>query len=229
MRSASRFSPCPELREILLDAYAPCKCFQHLGGPCEARWSPTAGHIPRGFIGATGKIEEVQLVLIAAEPGNPLSTESYVSSDPDAYLDEVCERKISYLKNPNSDDGFSRNFRKVLDMCWESNSLEDQLKRVWLTDSYLCSAKKESGSVATASWRACAEVYLRRQLLLFQQRTNCLFVACGGKAQERVSRTLAHDGISLRPMLFVPALARQGFHRRSLIWDSWIDIPARLP
>ena len=60
---------CPELLKIIEPAYAPCA---HFTGACRTlRWDPGRGHIPRGFLGATGRLEDVKLVLVFAEPGDP--------------------------------------------------------------------------------------------------------------------------------------------------------------
>jgi hypothetical protein len=61
--------------EILAPAYQPCRGFAQV---ChEMRWHPAAGHIPRGYLGAKGDLSEVELVLVFAEPGNPLSDEKH--------------------------------------------------------------------------------------------------------------------------------------------------------
>jgi len=86
----TRFSPCAELRELLLPAYAPCR---HFDGNCHcvARWDPGKGHVPRGFVGALGSLDEVKLVLVAAEPGDPLPGETYERADPADLLDRCAE------------------------------------------------------------------------------------------------------------------------------------------
>src|SRR4051812_46161146 len=59
----------PSLKSVLAAAFQPCPGFS---GACSAmRWNPAAGHVPRGFFGATGTLEEVRLVLILSEPGDP--------------------------------------------------------------------------------------------------------------------------------------------------------------
>lgn len=60
--------PNPQLLALLLEAYRPCQNF----GICrEAKWSPADGHIPRGFLGATGELSEVEVVMVFSEPGHP--------------------------------------------------------------------------------------------------------------------------------------------------------------
>lgn len=71
--------PNEELFEVLVAAYGPCRhMLTHGGGCLESRWRPAAGHVPRGFLGATGELDDVELVMLLAEPGNPKHTETYV-------------------------------------------------------------------------------------------------------------------------------------------------------
>jgi hypothetical protein len=65
----------------LRDAFAPCPA---VGRQCrDARWSPREGHVPRGFLGAIGQLSEVELVLVVAEPGDPLAGEDHSGHNPD--------------------------------------------------------------------------------------------------------------------------------------------------
>ena len=63
-------------------------------GP-DAAWFPSEGHVPRGFLGATRALEEVEVVMVLAEPGPPKDTkpnsEKYEHSDddPKATLERV--------------------------------------------------------------------------------------------------------------------------------------------
>jgi len=66
---AQDMEPNPRIIELLLTAYEPCPSFS---SACKSmRWVPERGHIPRGFCGATGDLDEVDLVLVCAEPGDP--------------------------------------------------------------------------------------------------------------------------------------------------------------
>ena len=81
--------PNDRLISILAKAYSPrCRHFESHGGQCpESRWSPECGHIPRGFLGATGTLEDVRVVMVLAEPGDPQHFEQYDSSlDPKGML-----------------------------------------------------------------------------------------------------------------------------------------------
>ncbi len=84
----SSFLPCAELRRVLLPAY-PCSSF---GSTCqeEMRWNPARGHVPRGFCGALGRLSEVQLVLLVAEPGDPHQGESCLADSPEEFLEATC-------------------------------------------------------------------------------------------------------------------------------------------
>ena len=74
------YLPPPKLREILLPSYSPCPGIE-LGCKRTAIWKPEQGHVPRGFIGALGSLDEVQVVILVAEPGSPLFAESYECDD----------------------------------------------------------------------------------------------------------------------------------------------------
>jgi hypothetical protein len=63
------------LVEILAPAYQPCNGFAEI---ChEMKWHPAKGYIPRGFVGATGAVSDVELVLVFAEPGDPQPDEKH--------------------------------------------------------------------------------------------------------------------------------------------------------
>ena len=53
-----------------------------------AMYDPTAGHAPRGFCGATGKIEDVRLVVVSNGPTDPIDGERY-SGSPDDDLKKI--------------------------------------------------------------------------------------------------------------------------------------------
>ena len=50
--------PCKKFQELVLPAYAPCV---HFGICREAQFRPNFGHVPRGFLGATGTPRDVEL------------------------------------------------------------------------------------------------------------------------------------------------------------------------
>lgn len=169
----------PKLAHLLLAAYRPCPA---LLGPCsEMRWAPEAGHIPRGFCGATGGLEEVALILVCAEPGDPHMAERHVGRSPEEHLRSAYQ--YAYECYSSGKDLFHKNIRYILDLCWPGEALENHLRRVWMVDSVLCSARVECGPVTRTAWQECRRRYLEAQLALMPQ---ALVVALGGKAFSRM-------------------------------------------
>lgn len=172
-RSGKR--PHPELIRILEPAYQPCPAFSTT---CTSmRFSPENGHVPRGFCGATGRLDEVELVLVVAEPGDPQAGETHTGLL-SAY--EYATRFFGTAQDP-----YGKNVRKILAMCWPDLSFAEQMRKVWITESVLCSAKAECASVPAAVELECASRYLRDQLELF---SDALVVAFGRKAQRRLTK-----------------------------------------
>lgn len=193
----------PHVAEILTGAYDPCPGFS--SSCVEMRWHPGSGHVPRGFFGATGELSEVELILVVAEPGDPHVGERHTG----------LESAYSYATAAFRDgkDQFHRNVRKILDMCWPGVQFEQQTRKVWLTESVLCSARVEGGRVSQIASRACGQRYLLPQLKLFP---NALVVALGGKARDRL-RSL---GMSQDAFLAVYAVAPPGCNRQQAA-ESW--------
>jgi len=168
----------PELRRLLLEAYGPCPGFER---EChDMRWNPQAGHVPRGFCGATGTLEEVALVLVVAEPGDPHFAEAH-PAEPEAALGSTYA--YAYRCFRDGKDLFHRNVRAILDLCFPGMTFDEQMRRTWLTESVLCSALKEGGSVRGAVGTACRSRYLARQLALLP---NAVVAALGSKAAVRM-------------------------------------------
>ena len=170
--------PTPELLALLTKAY-PCPSFAGICG--SMRWEPESGHIPRGFLGATGRPEEVELVLVFAEPGDPQPGDHKT-------LEEALDHAHRSFRAGNG--VFHQKARAFFDLCWPDLAFEDQLKRVWVTESVLCSAAWSTGPVPRAIELECGERYLRGQLALFP---NALVVALGSKAQDRLRRIGIRD------------------------------------
>jgi hypothetical protein len=145
------------------------------------RWHPAAGHIPRGYLGAKGDLSEVELVLVFAEPGNPLSDEKHWGMQ--------SALNVAEHYHATSRDQFHRNARHILNLCWPDLSFTDQLSKVWMTESVLCSAPVESRGVRSAVERTCGQRYLLKQLELFP---HAVIAALGTKAQNRM-RALGYD------------------------------------
>jgi hypothetical protein len=160
------------------------------------RWIPESGHAPRGFCGALGKLGEVELVLIVAEPGDPHDLESYSSaaSSPEL-LEEIC--RYVYGCFESGKDYFHKNVRYILDQCWPGMPFAEQMRRTWITESTLCSAQKEGGTIPVSVNRFCADSYLSKQLALLPQAA---IVTLGGKARDRIRhlryRTIAVSAVA---------------------------------
>lgn len=186
----------PAIAKILEPAYAPCS---ELKASCTTmRWDPKAGHVPRGFAGATGELNEVELVLVFAEPGDPKPDETHEGL-PSAY-------SYAYRGYDSGEDPFYVNVRKILELCWPTLSFEDKMRKVWLTESVLCSATRECGSIPISCTRACGNHFLSAQLKLFP---GALVVAVGYKAKTRL------HSIDIRDYLYVYAAAPPGCYRNA--------------
>jgi hypothetical protein len=115
------------------------------------------------------------LVLVFAEPGDPHAGERHEGlASAYAYATFAFE---------TGKDQFHRNVRTILDACWPQLPFKDQMKKVWTTESVLCSAKKEGGPVSAPAATECGKRYLLRQLRLLP---HALVVALGSKAQKRL-------------------------------------------
>lgn len=166
--------PCIELRSILEPAYVPCTKF----GTCsEAIWDPAKGHLPRGFLGATGAVRDVRLIMVFSEPGTPYATASYPkSASAGDYLRYTTQDTHEIFLQQT--DQFHRNVRWFLDRVFPNQSFEQQLRHVWLTEGRLCSFAQE---IDGKKDRQCAQIFLRQQIDLMPKVP---IVAAGGKAQD---------------------------------------------
>jgi hypothetical protein len=171
-------SPNAQLADLLLEAYRPCAAFGDVCG--EMRWNPGSGQVARGFCGVTGSLEQIALVLICAEPGDPHVDERHQGSRPEELLQSAYT--YAYECYRSGKDLFHRKVRLILDLCWPGVPFDAQLERVWMVDSVLCSARIESGPVPHVVAEHCRARYLERQLVLMPQ---ALVVALGGKAYAR--------------------------------------------
>ena len=174
------YTPAKELTDILRPAYGPCPGFE---STCKgiAKWAPRMGHVPRGFVGAASSLDEVEVVILFAEPGNPYGSDPFSSTQSlQSLLEQTCRYTFEHYRDGT--DLFHRNLRLLLDLIFPNLQLEEQLKRVWLTETYLCSAPQEGGEVPAKAVGGCADRYLAQQLALFR---GLPVIALGGKAQKR--------------------------------------------
>ena len=208
--------PTIELVDLLRPAYGPCPEFE---GGCRgvARWAPEQGHVPRGYVGAGGTLGEVEVVLLLAEPGDPLDGDAFPPGlDARDFIgDASANTRQNYERRATR---FHANMRRILDLLFPGASLTEQLRKVWIGETYLCSAPVETGRVPAASERACAGRFLSRQLRLLSGRP---VVALGGKAQARVRRLVREvpglEGRLLDAWAAAPPGADSGKARQS--WE----------
>ena len=162
-----------ELIELFATGY-PCHAFSTV---CKSmRWDPMNGHIPRGFVGAMGALSDVEVILVVAEPGDPQP------GDHQTMEEAVTHAYYSYKSGTGV---FHQKARAFLELCWPGLPFDEQMKRVWITESVLCSADRTTGPVPVAVENECGIRFLKKQLDLFP---NALVVALGGKAQKRLAR-----------------------------------------
>lgn len=174
-----------QLQALMESAYQPCKNFSVCP---EAKWKPEAGHIPRGILGATGALEDVEIVMVFAEPGHPHLKETYgPSQDPSDLLGQAMDYIFESYRDGT--DLFHRNVRAFLDSLFPGKSFEEQLRFVWLTEGRLCSVENEIGGLRD---KTCSQTFLVNQIQLFPNATVAAF---GGKAQKYLKGLgLAHVG-----------------------------------
>ena len=203
------YLPSQELLDVLEPVYAPCPGFSD---KCRgvARWCPAAGHFPRGFIGAFGDLDEVKVVIVVAEPGDPFSGDrSGHDVSPCELMAQTCRATFE-----NYDEGknlFHRNVRFLLNRIFGVMSLEEQMVRTWITESMLCSAPEEAGNVPSKVTRECGERYLAKQLVLLNR---CPIIALGRKAQRRVKYLKNADPALSERVIDAYAAAPPGCYRK---------------
>ena len=208
----------PALKDILKPAYR-CVGF---GGICNPpmQWAPHMGYVPRGFYGATGNLEEVVLVMVLAEPGNPSPNpgpeECYADVDSAFAFTGHC-----YLSGGGQGH---ENVRTLIRRCFRGMSLVEAMRRVWITESVLCSAPSPGARIRPGIERFCAEQYLLHQLRLFP---NATIAAMGrNKAVKRLKRY--KDRIPNR-IVECGAVYPPGCNFKSTkgSWDTLVDIVTR--
>ncbi len=170
-----------ELEDILVKAYQPCEGFKAV---CKGFtvWEPENGHVPRGYFGAEGKLEEVILVIVLAEPGDPFSGEKYTVSDAETMLRDH-EKPCVELSGPKL--GIYLN--EILVRCFPNESIPEIMRKVWITESVLCSTPKgvsSTGSMPKSVEMECGSRYLKKQREIFK---NAFWVAAGDKAEKRLA------------------------------------------
>ena len=211
--------PHPELIEVLRDAYLPCSNIDVCDGVCpEAKWRPAEGHIPRGFLGATGHLKEVELVMLFAEPWHPHDDEVYDADPKDPTELLLATVKHAYKCFSDCKDLIHRNTRWFVRQLYPDLSFDEQLRRVWMTESRLCSIANGSGGDPI-----CAKRYLAPQIDLLP---NAKVVAFGRKAQRRMRQLAKHHRMNKR-LLCAFSLAPRPLHKEKAL-VSWQEAIAKL-
>ncbi len=179
--------PAVDIIEILRPSLQPCPA---LTSTCAnaVTWDAARGLVPRGWLGAIGAVDDVKLVLVTAEPGDPADGTDYGGMDCGRLLGELHRFAIDalardILRREGRPAPFHRNLRVILDLCWPDLRLHEQLVRTWITPAVLCSARVSGGAVPRSVESACATRYLSRELQAFPR---AFVVALGGKAAARL-------------------------------------------
>ena len=174
-----------ELRRSLESAYRPCKNFAADCHGLIKPWKPASGHVPRGFYGALGELSEIRLVMVLAEPADPASNEDYSSKGREMELAFAYAEKCYLYCGADGHD----NVRKIVHSCFPSLKLLDAMRKVWITESVLCSALTSGGNIRVACVDRCGSDYLGPQLqLLLKANPNAIVAAMGSKAIARLNR-----------------------------------------
>lgn len=152
--------PNSKMLDVLRKAHK-CKYF----GICaEAKYEPENGHVPRGYLGATGALEEVKVVIMLKEPGHPHSIEQHIGSNPEDVLFSTIE--YSYGCYDSRKDQLHKNVRDFIDALFPELTFDEQLKKVWITQSRLCSIDDEIGNIAISERRRCLQYNIVEQIKL---------------------------------------------------------------
>ena len=162
-----RSQVCPHLRQFN---------DEQMDGFCEnAMYDPSAGHVPRGFGGATGELDDVRLVVVSNGPTDPIAGESY-SGSPDDDLKKILTSEYMF----DETQGIHKNLRLFLN--WVFPDLGDnfiaQRRHVWTTNSLQCTFSNKRPVIGDR--RRCSK-YLIATLQHFQ---NPAVVLAGRKAAE---------------------------------------------
>ena len=180
--------PNDALIEVLAPAYEPCRHMPVCGGRCrQSHWEPANGHMPRGFLGATGELDEIELVIVLAEPGDPKGTEKYLDelapSDTVRHVVDFVHETYVNQEDRRVHGKVQRVIRWFLDHWFRGINFEGQLRRVWITQARLCS--RGQGSYTTPFYQPCGDAYLAAQLQLLP---NVPIIAFGEKAEKALQR-----------------------------------------
>lgn len=170
-----------QLKAVVMPAMR-CELFDTVCKSKGMRLDPSSGHVPRGFFGGTGTLEEIDLVIATAEPGEPLADEKYEGNAEDMFL----QTQALFIRLLHRKKGrFHRNLNELLLRCWPGIGEDEMFRRTWFTNLVLCSAFKTCGKVERDVESACGEAYFNKQMTLIP---NAFIILLGGKAETRCRR-----------------------------------------
>ena len=177
-------APLPHraIRDVLAPASAPCR---HLAACPQAKWLPREGHIPRGYLGAVGTLEEVEVAMVSAEPGFPALERGdmdFADTTPAKMIAAAVQVSWNRRTDESKADLYHRNFNWFCDQLWPGMPFVERLRRLWMTNARLCSIDTKIGATPR---NPCAETYLAHQIALFPHSA---VVGFGGKAQAALRR-----------------------------------------
>lgn len=207
--------PAQGLLDILEPAYRPCA---HFKGACAGTcvWDPARGLVPCAFGGATGSLDEVRLIIVTAEPGDPPDAAGYRGAPADMVSNSLRifheAMENGGIERRGRPTPFHRNMRRILNAFWPDERLETQLRKTWTTNAVLCPAEVSGGAHPAHVERTCASTYLARQIELFP---TAFVLALGGKARDRMQAAgLRFDAVGLHPS------ARKSDSEKAISWDA---------
>lgn len=188
------------LIDVLLPAYLPCANFS---GPCAGacEWKSERGRVPCAFGGANGALEDVRLIIVTAEPGDPPDQAGYRGTPEDMVQNSltIFERAMREggVERRGRPTPFHRNMCRILDCFWPEFDLDGQLRRTWTTNAVLCRAGTTGGAHRKEVEAACAKAYLAPQLALLP---HAFRLVLGDKARDRMHRAgLPMDAVGRHP------------------------------
>ncbi|MGH6989864.1 MAG: hypothetical protein ACREE3_08195 [Stellaceae bacterium] len=204
----------------LLEEAFPCRNFQTI---CRdrMRWVPESGYVPSGFGSANGPLDKVQLIIITAEPSDPLPGETYFGSPNEMIAKELCLFE-DYMRFQVTDkkSRYFLNLRVILDLFWPNRSRDEQLKFTWFTTSVKCAAERSGGPIKKEIEIACASLYLERELSLL---SNAFVLALGGKARDRLKRTkIRVNACAQHPSARPPTKPRDSWEKAAKRFGAWV-------
>ena len=117
-----------------------------------------------------GELAEVEFVIVLAEPGNPKPAEGYLGSVAPAAL---VRRVVDFVHGTHveRDGAVQCIVRWFLKRRFPGMDFDEQLRRVWITQSRLCSLNQSGASYREPLYLLCRDDYLAAQLQLFPAPT----------------------------------------------------------